>query len=95
MTEKFSGLLDQPEKINSSDYVDPFDIYFIVLDGYGRADILANIYQYNNQPFINKLKVRGFYVAEDSYANYNQTRLSIPSSLNMEYMQNIGFSNSL
>jgi hypothetical protein len=92
MTEKFSGLLDQPEKINSSDYIDPFDIYYIVLDGYGRADILANIYQYNNQPFINKLKARGFYVAEDSYANYNQTRLSIPSSLNMEYMQNIGFS---
>jgi hypothetical protein len=40
MTEKFSGLLDQPEKINSSDYIDPFDIYYIVLDGYGRADNL-------------------------------------------------------
>lgn len=84
----------QPEEIQPSDYTVPFDVYYIILDGYGRADILADIYQFDNQPFIDQLKDRGFYVAEKSNANYFQTILSIPSSLNMEYLQNMGFSNS-
>lgn len=94
ISENAPGFLDQPEKIKTSNYLDPFDIYYIVLDGYGRADVLADLYQYNNQPFLDQLKARGFYVAEDSYANYNQTRLSIPTSLNMDYMQTMGFSSS-
>ena len=84
----------QPKKIQPSDYTVPFDVYYIILDGYGRSDILADIYQYDNQPFIDQLKERGFFVAENSNANYNQTLLSLPSSLNMEYLQNLGFSNS-
>lgn len=65
------------------------DIYYIVLDGYARADILEKIYQYDNQPLLNYLEERGFYVAEESLANYNQTILSFPTSLNMTYVQNL------
>ena len=62
------------------------DIYYIVLDGYARADILKDVYNYNNQPFLDKMKSIGFDVASQSYANYVQTSLSLPSSINMEYV---------
>lgn len=62
------------------------DIYYIVLDGYGRSDVLEELYDYDNSDFIDYLKSRGFYVAENSRSNYNQTVLSLASSLNMEYV---------
>jgi hypothetical protein len=62
------------------------DIYYIILDGYGRADALAEFYGYDNRQMIDYLERRGFYVAHASYANYNQTFLSLPSSLNMEHI---------
>lgn len=65
------------------------DIYYIVLDGYGRQDVFSEMYNYNNEDFINKLEEKGFYVADNSYSNYNKTILSLPSSLNMEYIEDI------
>lgn len=62
------------------------DIYYIVLDGYGRSDVLEELYNYDNSDFIDYLKSKGFYVAENSQSNYNQTVLSLASSLNMEYV---------
>jgi hypothetical protein len=81
---------NQGETLQGSGYTQPFDIYYIVLDGYARADILADLYGFDNQPFLDELSDRGFYIAERSNANYNQTRLSIPTSLNMSYMQELG-----
>ncbi len=63
------------------------DVYFIVLDGYARADVLDRIYDYNNEPFLHALEAQGFYVAESSYANYSQTVLSLPATLNLSYLQ--------
>jgi len=62
------------------------DIYYIILDAYGRADVLAELYGYDNSGLIDFLEEHGFYVAADSHANYNQTFLSIPSSLNMAFI---------
>ena len=62
------------------------DIYYIILDGYARADILKEIYDYDNSDFINYLTNQGFYIANQSHANYPQTYLSIASSLNFEYI---------
>ena len=50
------------------------DIYYIILDGYARSDILQEIYNYDNSDFIDALKSRGFYVAEDSRSNYTTDR---------------------
>ena len=47
------------------------DIYFIVLDGYGRSDVLKEFYGYDNSDFLRGLKEKGFYVAQDSMANYS------------------------
>ena len=62
------------------------DIYFIVLDGYARADMLAEHYGLDNGPFIRGLEQRGFQVAEASEANYTWTFLSFASTLNMDYL---------
>jgi len=64
----------------------PPDIYYIILDGYGRSDVLKNEYSYDNSNFLNSLRDLGFYVAECSQSNYAQTQLSLSSSLNFNYI---------
>ena len=65
------------------------DIYYIILDGYGRSDILKEIYDYDNSEFLTFLKQEGFYVAEESRANYAFTTMSLTSSLNYMYLNNL------
>jgi hypothetical protein len=65
------------------------DIYYIILDGYGRQDILQELYEFDNSSFLSELSTRGFYVAQASSSNYIQTMLSLSSSLNMEYLQTL------
>ncbi|MCM1567011.1 MAG: hypothetical protein NC238_13960 [Dehalobacter sp.] len=65
------------------------DIYYIILDGYGNDQLLKNYYGYDNAHFINYLKQKGFILAENSHANYNQTALSISSSLNYQYVNEL------
>ncbi|MBM3331106.1 hypothetical protein FJY68_04540 [candidate division WOR-3 bacterium] len=62
------------------------DIYYIILDGYARADILASVYGYDNSGFISWLEQRGFRVGTRSRSNYARTHLSLASSLNMTYL---------
>ncbi|MDQ3879606.1 MAG: hypothetical protein M3295_00770 [Chloroflexota bacterium] len=62
------------------------DIYYLILDRYGAADTLDRIYRLDNSPFLHELERRGFYVADDSAANYVKTALSLASSLNMDYL---------
>ena len=64
----------------------PPDIYYIILDGYGRSDILKNEYGYDNSDFLNALRDLGFVIAECSQSNYAQTQLSLASSLNFNYV---------
>lgn len=63
------------------------DIYFILLDGYARADILREYYDFDNAPFLDGLRRRGFQVSPTSSANYSWTFLSLGSALNMDYVQ--------
>ena len=65
------------------------DIYYIILDEYGRTDALKNVYGYDNSAFIQALHDMGFYVAECSQSNYANTALSLSSSLNLDYLQNL------
>src|SRR5215207_9106789 len=64
----------------------PPDIYYIILDGYGRSDVLKNEYGYDNSDFLDGLREVGFYVADCSQSNYAQTQLSLSSSLNFNYI---------
>ena len=64
----------------------PPDIYYIILDGYGRSDILKNEYKYDNSDFLNGLRDLGFIIADCAQSNYAQTQLSLASSLNFNYI---------
>lgn len=61
------------------------DIYYIILDGYVRADVLEDFYDYDNSSFIGALEHRGFFVASDSRSNYLNTTYSLNTSLNLIY----------
>lgn len=62
------------------------DVFYVILDGYGRSDSIRQAIGYDNTPFVKELERRGFYVAPESHANYCQTELSVGSSLNMDFI---------
>ncbi len=62
------------------------DMYYIILDSYARADILKEIFNYENSDLLEYLSKKGFYIIEKATSNYCQTTLSLASSLNLEYL---------
>lgn len=65
------------------------DIYYIVLDAHGRSDILKEHGGYDSSAFLASLKELGFYVADCSQTNYSLTLLSLASSLNYAYLDEL------
>ena len=65
------------------------DVFYILLDGYGRTDTFERIFDFSNQEFIKDLEKRGFYVARNAHSNYAQTELSLASALNMSPIQEL------
>ena len=61
------------------------NIYWIVLDGYPRRDVLQQRFGYNNSRFLNSLETLGFVIVERSLSNFPATINSISSTLNMDY----------
>jgi hypothetical protein len=74
----------EPEQAFAQESSAP-DIYYIILDAYGRQDSLQTL-GYDNSAFINERESLGFYVASCSRSNYPQTVMSMASSLNMNYL---------
>lgn len=70
------------------------DIYFIVLDAYGRSDVLGSMVHYDNRAWLDRMLGKGFYLARQSTANYCQTALSISSTLRGEYLDPLAGSDS-
>lgn len=62
------------------------DIYYIILDGYLRSDMLEKLYGYDNTPFTTYLQERGFLVPANIHSNYAKTAVSVSSTLNMNYV---------
>jgi hypothetical protein len=65
------------------------DVYFFLLDSYGRSDLLKSAYGFDNSAFDQALMERDFYVASCSQSNYVRTEISLGSSLNMQYLQEL------
>lgn len=63
------------------------DIYYFILDAYGRADYLEKVFDHDNGPFLDGLRDRGFYVANESRSNYIFTQMSLASSFNFDYLE--------
>ena len=67
----------------------PPDIYYIIIDSYGRSDLLNGAFNYDNSQFLQNLREMGFFVADCTQSNYNRTDVSMASSLNLDYLQNL------
>jgi len=65
------------------------DIYYLIFDAFAGQKILTQYYDTDIMGFINQLEERGFYVAANSKTNYSQTICSLPSTLNMMYLDEI------
>lgn len=74
---------------NLSNPVVKRDIYYIILDGYARSDVLQELFGFDNSEFVNELKELGFIVPENFHSNYPMTHLSVTSTLNMEYLDEL------
>jgi hypothetical protein len=82
LSESQAGL-----QLDVSQYETPPDIYYIVLDRYANAGtLMTDAYDFDNSDFLNQLTAEGFYVANESVANYVRTSESLGSSLNMEHI---------
>jgi hypothetical protein len=73
----------------SASPAEPRDIYYIVLDGLGRPDTLQRVHGLDLGRFVNALRDKGFYVAAGARTNYSQTYLSLASTLNMTYLDDL------
>jgi len=62
------------------------NVYYILVDGYPRADFIQKYMGLDISPFINTLSQVGFFVPTCSQANYTDTRFSMASTLNMTYL---------
>jgi hypothetical protein len=69
----------------------PPDIYYLVLDGYMRDDVLLEVSGFDNSEFLDSLSEMGFVVARASQSNYPRTSMSLSSSLNMDYLGPLGW----
>ena len=76
----------QDEAVTSLDCRNRPDIYYIIVDGYARQDVLQELYQFDNSSFLQTLEEQGFYIATQAHSNYSQTVYSLSSSLNMHYL---------
>jgi hypothetical protein len=84
------GLLPEAQVLRSPLGSPLPDIYYIILDGYGRSDTLEEVYGYDNAQFRQGLRRLGFVVAECAQSNYAQTDLSIASATNLLYLESLG-----
>lgn len=66
------------------------DIYYLLLDGYGRSDLMAEDLNLDIQPFIDQLQEIGFIVPPCGMSNYTDTALSMASIFNMDYIEKFG-----
>ena len=65
------------------------DIYYLVFDRYGSARSLDILYDIDDEPFLARLRDRGFQVLPDSHANYIRTTLSLAATLNLDYLDDV------
>jgi hypothetical protein len=76
------GQVDVPPR---GDQGQPPDIYILILDGYGRADVLHDYFHFENS-LVPDLQGLGFQIPARAASNYAQTAQSLASSLNLEYL---------
>ena len=64
----------------------PRNVYWIVLDGYPRADVLRQFFDFDNTPFLNGLRDLNFVVYDHAVASFPETIFSISSTLSLGFL---------
>jgi len=65
------------------------DVYYIILDAYSRPDMLEEYHNLDVTAFVQELESLGFVFPACTQSNYSITALSLASSLNMDYVEQI------
>ncbi|SEH19723.1 Sulfatase [Sphingopyxis sp. YR583] len=66
------------------------DVWHILFDRYAAADTLKSRYGFDNQPFVDALRQRGFVVQDHAYSNYQRTSHSVASTMNGVLLDRMG-----
>ena len=66
------------------------DIYYILIDGYSRTDVLRGTYDVDNSDFLDQLRELGFVIPNCTQSNYTNTLYSMTATLNMNYLDSMG-----
>jgi hypothetical protein len=61
------------------------NVYFMILDAYGRADTLKLALGFDNEGFLGELGRLGFFIPRNSVSNYPATNASVGSMLSLDY----------
>ena len=83
--EEYEKLLNV-QIFQTNELVQKPDVYLLLLDAYSGEITLKNDYGYDNSKFYNQLEERGFFVQQESFSNYPNTQFSLPSIMNMNYL---------
>ena len=79
-------------RVSSAAASDDRDVYYILVDALSRQDVLAETYGVDASGFISQLEGLGFYIPNCTQSNYDKTVVSLVSTLNMDYLEELGFS---
>lgn len=71
------------------------DVYFILVDNYGREDVLQGAFGFDNSAMVAELKERGFIFPECAQSNYYHTAPAMASILNLDYLDTLGIESSV
>lgn len=77
-------VMNDPKALALSARRDP-NVYWILLDGYPRQDILQEFFNFDNAPFVDQLKGRNFAVYDRAVASFPETAFSVSSTLSMGF----------
>lgn len=66
------------------------DIYAFLLDEYANDGVLREFYGFDNQVFLDSLRVLGFTIPRQLHSNYTFTTLSLPSLFNFAHLHRLG-----
>jgi len=67
------------------------DVYYILMDAFSRQDLLQSQYHLDDSAFIKNLQDLGFTIPNCTQSNYINTEFSMSATLNMNYLDALGF----
>ena len=85
--EPAGGIVPVPESLADAEATHRPDLYFLVLDAYGREDTLREVFGFDNSDFLNAMRERGFQIASKAHSPYERTNHSLPACVNMTYLE--------